>query len=60
MSECVWGIGGMILTGDRLSTGKELYTAVVGDDKISVVHGWNDTDRGQLKYWERYIIQRWW
>jgi len=32
----------------------------VVDGWMSVEQWWNDTDRGNLKYWEKNIIQRGW
>ena len=28
--------------------------------KMSMEHGWNETNRGKQKYWEKNIIQRRW
>jgi len=40
--------------------GEKYYTAWVLDGWMSMEQWWNDTDRGKLKYWEKYIIQRGW
>jgi len=41
--------------------GEKYYTAWVVDGWMSVEQWWNGTDRGNLKYWEKNIIQRgWW
>jgi len=32
MNECVWSIGGMILTGETEVLGEKLYTALVVDE----------------------------
>jgi hypothetical protein len=42
----VWGIGGMILTGETEVLGEKHYTASVVDEWMSMEHWWNDTDRG--------------
>jgi len=46
MSEWVWSIGGMILTGETEVLGEKHYTASVVGEWMSMVHCWNDTDRG--------------
>jgi hypothetical protein len=46
MYEWVWGIGGMILTGETEVLGEKHYTALVVDVWMSMEHWWNDTDRG--------------
>jgi hypothetical protein len=57
LDEWVWSIGGMILTGENWSTGRETlysvggrcmneYGALVVDGWMSMEHWWNDTDRG--------------
>jgi hypothetical protein len=46
MYEWVWGIGGMILTGETEVLGEKHYTALVADVWMSMGHWWNDTDRG--------------
>jgi hypothetical protein len=32
------------------------YIASVTDERMSIEHWWNDTDRGKLKYWERNVL----
>jgi hypothetical protein len=46
MSEWVWSIGGMILTGETELLGEKHYTGMVVDVWMSMEHWWNDTDRG--------------
>jgi len=46
MSESVWRIEGMILTGETEVLGDEHYKASVVDDWMSMEHWWNYTDRG--------------
>jgi len=38
--------------------GEKYYTAWVVDKWMSLEQWCNDTDRGNLKYWEKNIIQR--
>ena len=55
----IWSYGGMILTGEILSTGrKSLYS--VGDTWMDMELYWNDNDRGKLKYREKNILLRGW
>ena len=56
----VWSNGGMILTGETEVLGEKHYTAWVVDGWMGIEQWWNDTDRGNLKYWEKNIIQRGW
>jgi len=91
MDEWVWSNGGMILTGENWSAGRETlysvggrwmneygamvewywqgktevlgekhYTVWVVDGWMSMEQWWNDTDRVNLRYWERNIIQCGW
>ena len=60
VSDGIWSIGGMILTGDTEVLGEKHYSALVVDEWMGMEHWWNDTDRGKLKYWEKNIIQRGW
>ena len=57
MNEWVWSNGGMILTGETEVLGEKHYTAWVVDKWMSTEQWWNDTDRGNLKYWERNLSQ---
>jgi len=47
----------MILTGETEVLGEKHYRASVVDEWIIMGHWWNDTDRGNLKYWERKLSQ---
>jgi hypothetical protein len=53
MNERVWSNGGMIQTGRKTLNS-------VGGRWMSMEQWWNDTDRGKLKDWEKYIIQHGW
>jgi len=46
MTEWVWCICGMILTGKTEVLGEKPHVASVVDEWIGMEHWWNDTDRG--------------
>jgi len=46
--------------GETEVLGEKYYTAWVVDGWMSVEQWWNGSDRGNLKYWEKKIIQRGW
>jgi len=46
----IWSNGGMILTGENLSTGRKTFYSL-SDRWMDIEQWWNDTDRGKLKYW---------
>jgi len=50
----------MILTGKTEALGEKYFTACVANGWMSKEQWWNDTDRGNLKFWERIIIQCGW
>ena len=45
MTEWLWGIGGMILTGEIVLPGKKLYIASVVKYWVIIDPWWNDTDK---------------
>ena len=46
VSDGIWSIGEMKLTGDTEVLGEKHYTAWVEDEWMCMKHCWNDTDRG--------------
>jgi hypothetical protein len=40
--------------------GEEYYILLVVEELMSMYELWNDTERGKLKYLEKYILQSGW
>ena len=60
MNEWVWSMVEWYWQGKTEVLWEKHYTAWVVDEWMSMEQWWNDTDRGKLKYWEKYIKQRGW